>query len=139
MSDIENSAGEVKASESDAIQACKATESYVIIETGGHQYKVSEGEKILVNRLELEKGEEFKIDKVLLMRSCADNEDSLTNGLVVGKPYIEGATVLAQVIGHTRGKKIRVFKKRRRQGYKKTIGHRQDLTEVRIGKLEYAG
>jgi large subunit ribosomal protein L21 len=111
--------------------APKIEDNYIIIEAGGHQYRVAEGDVITVNRMDVEEGASIKIDQVLLIRTPKSIDD-----LIVGTPYIAGASVSAKVLHHTRGDKIRVFKKRRRQQYKKTIGHRQDLTELKIGKLE---
>jgi len=109
----------------------KVEDNYIIVEAGGHQYRITEGDTITVNRMEVEEGTIIKIDQVLLIRTPQSIDE-----LIVGTPYISGASVSAKVMRHTRGDKIRVFKKRRRQQYKKTIGHRQDLTELRIGKLE---
>ena len=111
--------------------APKVEDNYIVIEAGGHQYRVAEGDIITVNRMDAEEGSSVKLEQVLLIRTPKSIDD-----LIVGTPYIAGASVSAKVVRHTRGDKIRVFKKRRRQQYKKTIGHRQDLTELKIGKLE---
>jgi len=95
-----------------------------VIQTGGKQYRVSEGEILRVELLEKELKEAFSFDRVLLV----DNEGEL----IVGKPTIEGATVTATVICHDRRKKVLIFKKKRTTTYQRTQGHRQGYTEVRI-------
>jgi large subunit ribosomal protein L21 len=100
---------------------------YAVIETGGTQFKVEPGMKIEVPRLPIGEGETFTFDKVLLV--VKDEK------VVVGKPYIEGVKVSAKVDTHFRGKKIIVFKRKRRKGYEKTQGHRRDLTTVVIDKI----
>jgi large subunit ribosomal protein L21 len=97
---------------------------YAVIQTGGKQYRVAEGEILRVELLEKEIKEAFSFDRVLLV----DNEGELT----VGKPTIEGATVTATVICHDRRKKVLIFKKKRTTTYQRTQGHRQGYTEVRI-------
>jgi large subunit ribosomal protein L21 len=97
---------------------------YAVIQTGGKQYRVSEGEILRVELLEKELKEAFSFDRVLLV----DNEGEL----IVGKPTIEGATVTATVICHDRRKKVLIFKKKRTTTYQRTQGHRQGYTEVRI-------
>jgi large subunit ribosomal protein L21 len=109
----------------------KVEDNYVVIEAGGHQYRVAEGDIITVNRMDVEEGATIKLDQILLIRTPKSIDE-----LIIGTPYIAGASLSAKVLRHTRGDKIRVFKKRRRQQYRKTIGHRQDLTELKIGKLE---
>jgi large subunit ribosomal protein L21 len=100
---------------------------YAIIETGGKQYKVSENEVITIEKLEAEKGSEVTFDKVFLIAK----DDSLN----FGKPLIEGATVLGQVVAQERGERIKVFKFKKRKGYRRTIGHRQYLTRIKITKI----
>ena len=97
---------------------------YAVIQTGGKQYRVAEGEILRVELLEKEIKEAFSFDRVLLV----DNEGEL----IVGKPTIEGATVTATVICHDRRKKVLIFKKKRTTTYQRTQGHRQGYTEVRI-------
>jgi len=109
----------------------KIEDNYIVLEAGGHQYRVTEGDIISVNRMDVEQGASIKLDQILLIRTPKNIDEML-----IGTPYVAGASVSAQVVRHTRGEKIRVFKKRRRQQYRKTIGHRQDLTELKIGKLE---
>ncbi|HPW77798.1 MAG: 50S ribosomal protein L21 [Bacteroidetes bacterium ADurb.Bin037] len=100
---------------------------YAIVDIAGQQFKVEEGWKVFVNRLEAEEGASVSFDKVLLK----DN-----NGKVlVGKPYLKGAAVNATVLKHLRGKKVLVFKKKRRKGYQKCNGHRQYLTQIQIDTI----
>lgn len=100
---------------------------YAIIETGGKQYKVSEGDVVQVERLEASVGETIEIDRVLLI---GGNENITT-----GKPYIESAKVKAQVVSMDRDKKIVVLKKKRRKGYRKKQGHRQERTGLKIVQI----
>jgi large subunit ribosomal protein L21 len=97
---------------------------YAVIQTGGKQYRVAEGDIVRVELLEKELKEAFSFDRVLLV----DNEGELN----IGKPTIAGATVTAEVIGHDRRKKVFIFKKKRTTTYQRTQGHRQGYTEVRI-------
>ena len=95
-----------------------------IIETGGKQYIVSPNQKLSVERLEIEKGNSVVFDKVLLVAN--DSE------IKVGKPYIAGAKVSAQVLRQTKGDKIRVVRYKAKSRYRRTTGHRQKYTEVNI-------
>ena len=99
---------------------------YAIIATGGKQYKVSEGDIIRVEKLGLEAGSSYTFDKVL----------AVNNGtLVVGDPTVANATVSASVVKEGRGKKVIVYKYKRKTGYHKKNGHRQAYTEVKIDKI----
>ncbi len=100
---------------------------YAIIRTGGKQYRVAEGENLRVEKLNVEAGASVKLDEVLLLGGDGDAR--------IGNPLVAGASVEANVIRHARAKKILVFKKRRRVGYHKSQGHRQDYTELRITKI----
>lgn len=99
---------------------------YAIIKTGGKQYRVSEGDKIQIEKVEQEAGASFDINEVLFVGG---------DKTLVGKPLVDGATVTVEVKRQLRDKKIRVFKKKRRKGYRKTQGHRQYLTEVVVKKI----
>ena len=99
---------------------------YAIIATGGKQYKVAEGDIIKVEKLGVEAGETFTFDQVL-----AVNNDKL----VVGNPTVEGATVTASVLGDGNGKKVVVYKYKRKTGYHNKNGHRQQYTAVKIDKI----
>jgi len=100
---------------------------YAVIKTGGKQYKVAAGEKIKVEQLAANVGQEIVIDQVLAVGSGAD--------LKVGAPWVEGATVSATVLAHGRHDKVRIFKMRRRKHYQKHGGHRQNYTELQIGSV----
>ncbi len=100
---------------------------YAVVEIGGHQYKVSENDRIFVNRLNTE-DDEIKIDRVLFIKD--DKGD-----VQLGKPVIEGAAVEAKILDHLKGDKVIVFKKKRRKGYKVKRGHRQHLTQLEIKKI----
>jgi large subunit ribosomal protein L21 len=99
---------------------------FAIIETGGKQVKVEEGQSIFVEKLEVEEGAEFTFDKVLFVGG---------DSVKVGVPTIEGATVTATVDKHGRGKKINVIKFKRRKNYSRKQGHRQPYTKLTIGKI----
>jgi large subunit ribosomal protein L21 len=97
---------------------------YAVIKTGGKQYKVTTGGKLKVETLPVEVGGEVNITDVLMV---ADGED-----IKVGAPMVAGASVKATVLAHGRGEKVMIFKMRRRKHYRKTQGHRQNYTEIRI-------
>ena len=99
---------------------------YAIIATGGKQYKVSEGDIIRVEKLGVEAGTTYTFDQVL-----AVNNDKL----VVGNPTVDGAKVTASVIGDGKTKKVVVYKYKRKTGYHKKNGHRQQYTAVKIDKI----
>jgi len=98
---------------------------YVIVEIQGQQFKVEKDRKLFVQRLDGEEGAQVEFDKVLL----ADNEGAVT----VGTPVIEGAKVIAEIINPlVKGDKVLIFHKRRRKGYRKLNGHRQQFTQILI-------
>ncbi len=99
---------------------------YAIIATGGKQYKVEEGDIIRVEKLEVEAGSKVTFDQVLVVNDGA---------LKVGTPVVAGATVEAEVIENGRGKKVIVYKYKRKTGYHKKNGHRQAYTAVKIEKI----
>ena len=99
---------------------------YAIIATGGKQYKVSEGDIINVEKLGVEAGETVTFDQVL---AVSDNE------MKVGSPFVDGASVTASVVENGRGKKVIVYKYKRKTGYHKKNGHRQAYTKVKIEKI----
>ena len=99
---------------------------YAIIATGGKQYKVSEGDIITIEKLGVEAGETVTFDQVL-----AVNDGSLK----IGNPTVENATVEASVVANGRGKKVIVYKYKRKTGYHKKNGHRQQYTKVKIEKI----
>jgi len=100
---------------------------YVIVDIAGQQFKVEQGQEVFVHRLEGEEGDKLEFDKVLLV----DNDGKVK----VGKPVVKGAKIDAKIVNHLRGDKVVVFKKKRRKGYQKSNGHRQDLTKVLIESI----
>ena len=101
---------------------------HAIIETGGKQYKVAEGDTLFIEKLEIEAGESFVIDKVL---AILDGET-----VNFGAPMVAGATVTATVVKSGKGKKIRIFKYNAKKGYRKRQGHRQPYTKVQIDTIK---
>jgi large subunit ribosomal protein L21 len=101
---------------------------YAIIETGGKQYKVSEGDVIYVEKLDAAEGEQVTFDKVLAV--------SKESGLVVGTPLVSGASVIGTVEKHGKEAKIIVFKYKPKKNYRRKQGHRQPYTKVVIGKIQ---
>ncbi|MFV0198123.1 50S ribosomal protein L21 [Empedobacter falsenii] len=99
---------------------------YAIVEIAGLQYKVEKDQQLFVNRLGGEAGEEVKFDRVLL----TDN-----GAITVGAPVIDGVTVVAKIVEHVKGDKVIVFKKKRRKGYQKSNGHRQQFTKIEIASI----
>jgi large subunit ribosomal protein L21 len=97
---------------------------YAIVEIAGQQFKVEEGKKIFVHRLEVEEGKEIVFDRVLLI----EDEGKVT----IGEPAIKDAVVGGKILDHMRGDKVIVFKKKRKKGYRVKNGHRQNLTQVEI-------
>jgi large subunit ribosomal protein L21 len=97
---------------------------YAIVENAGQQFKVEEGKKIFVHRLDVEDGKKIEFDQVLLL----DDDGKIT----VGEPTVKDASVQAQVIDKVRGDKVIVFKKKRKKGYRVKNGHRQNFTQVEI-------
>ena len=104
---------------------------YAVLKTGGKQYKVAPNDIIMVEKLVADAGTSIEIDEVLMI---GDDKTS-----TIGSPLIEGARVAADVLEQKRAKKITVFKKKRRQNYRRTIGHRQELTVLRITDILAAG
>jgi len=101
---------------------------YAIIETGGKQYRVSAGDTIEVERLAVEAGQTFTFDRVLFSK----NEGTTR----IGSPAISEAAVTADVVKHIRGVKTTAFKMKRRKGYHHKVGHRQELTVVKIKEIK---
>ncbi len=98
---------------------------YAVIKTGGKQHAVKEGEVLRVEKLDAEAGAEFVFDEVLMIKG---ND----NKVAVGTPLLKNASVTAEIVEHGRGKKIIVFKYKRKKNYQRKQGHRQDFTAVRI-------
>ncbi len=100
---------------------------YAVIRTGGKQYKVAAGEKIKVEQIAADVGQEIVIDQVLAVGSGAD--------LTVGSPLVVGASVKATVVAQGKHDKVHIFKMRRRKHYRKSQGHRQTYTELQISAV----
>lgn len=103
---------------------------YAVIRTGGKQYKVAAGNKLKIESLPVDVGGTVEIKDVLMV---ADGD-----AIRIGAPLVSGATVTATVISHGRGEKIHIFKMRRRKHYRKSQGHRQNYTEIRIDGVSVA-
>jgi large subunit ribosomal protein L21 len=101
---------------------------YAVIETGGKQYRVSRGETLEIERLEADAGGSCTFDRVLMV-----NKDGQVH---LGTPTVANALVEAEVVGHVRGEKKIIFKMKRRKGYHKKQGHRQELTVVKIKDIK---
>ena len=102
--------------------------TYSIIETGSKQYRVSAGDTLQIDRLAVEAGQPVTFDRVLLV----NNEGKVS----VGSPTVASASVVADVVEHIRGEKKIAYKMKRRKGFRKTIGHRQELTVVKIKEIK---
>ena len=101
---------------------------YAIVETGGKQQRVSTGDVISIEKVEGDKGSTIEFDKILAVGSGDD--------VVLGKPYVGNAKVIGSIVSQYRDKKVLVFKKKRRKNYRRTNGHRQYLTRVRIVEVK---
>lgn len=102
---------------------------YAIIETGGKQYRVTPGDVVALESLEGEVGSKVTFDKILLIGGKSDNQ------VLVGAPYVSQASLQAEIVEQTRGEKLLTIKYRRRKGYRRMMGHRQELTRVFITSL----
>ena len=101
---------------------------YAVVKTGGKQYRVSKGDRVKIEKIPGEVGDEVRFDEVLMIGGTPD--------MKVGTPHVSGASVSARILGQDRSKKIMVFKFKRRKGYKKKQGHRQAYTRVEITGIE---
>lgn len=101
---------------------------YAVFRTGGKQFRAEPGERIKIPSLSAEAGESVEFEDVLLL---SDEGGEVR----VGQPTVDGATVKAEVVGHGRGKKVIVFKRKRRKGYRKKQGHRQNYTEIQVDEI----
>jgi large subunit ribosomal protein L21 len=101
---------------------------YAIVDIAGQQFKVQKDQEIFVHRLEGDEGSKVTFDNVLLI----DDKGKIN----VGVPKIDGASVSAKIIGHLKGDKVIVFKKKRRKGYQKLNGHRQYFTKIQIESIK---
>lgn len=108
-------------------ESIKRKKMFAIVDLAGKQYRVEEGQKVYVHRLEGEEGATVTFDKVLMI----DNDGKMS----IGQPAISGASVSATILTHLKGDKVLVFKKKRRKGYQKLNGHRQYLSQIRIDAI----
>lgn len=100
---------------------------YVIVDIQGQQFKVEKDQKLFVHRINADEGSEVDFEKVMLV----DNEGAIT----VGTPFVEGAKVVVEILSHVKGDKVLVFKKKRRKGYQKLNGHRQQFSQVKVKEI----
>ncbi len=100
---------------------------YAVIKTGGKQHRVSEGDVIAIEKIRGDKGEAVVFDQVLMVEKEGD--------IRVGRPVVEGAKVVGEILAQTKGDKIAVYKTKKRKGYHKKIGHRQQLTSMKIREI----
>ncbi len=100
---------------------------YAIVEIAGQQFKVAKDQRLYVHRLDAKEGAKVEFDNVLLVENGGK--------VIVGAPAVEGAKVTAKVLGHLKGDKVIVFKKKRRKGYQKQNGHRQYMTQIQIDQI----
>lgn len=105
---------------------------YAIVQIGGHQYRVAEGDILFVDRQPQNAGDKFSIDRVLMIN---DGNGSLN----IGSPVVEGASIEATILEHVKADKVIVFKKKRRKGYRKKNGHRQPMSQIKIESIAAAG
>jgi len=101
---------------------------YAIVEIAGQQFKVENNSKLFVHRLEGEEGSKVEFDKILLFENDGKYK--------VGKPEVKDAKVTAKILSHVKGDKVVVFKKKRRKGYQKSNGHRQQFTQLQIESID---
>ncbi|MEM8772582.1 MAG: 50S ribosomal protein L21 [Pseudomonadota bacterium] len=109
------------------MNAPKEVDMYAVVKTGGKQYRVSENDTLKVERLAGDAGEIVTLNSVLMVGDGGD--------VTVGEPLVDGAAVAAEIVEHARDKKIIVFKKRRRQNYRRKAGHRQHYTLLKVTEI----
>jgi large subunit ribosomal protein L21 len=102
---------------------------YAVVRSGGKQYRVSQGGSVRVEKLAGEVGSSITLDDVLMIGGEG------TGDVKVGTPTVDGAQIVGTIVAQGRGDKIRVFKMKRRKGYRRTQGHRQDYTEIRVEEI----
>lgn len=104
---------------------------YAIVEIAGQQFKVEKNDEIFVHRLTGDAGTKVEFTEVLLL----DNDGKVT----VGKPHVDGSKITGKILEHVRGDKVVIFKKKRRKGYEKESGHRQDFSKILIENISIKG
>lgn len=100
---------------------------YVIVDIQGQQFKVEQDQKLFVHRINAEQGSEVEFDQVMLVESDGN--------IKVGTPVVDGAKVVVEILSHVKGDKVLVFKKKRRKGYRKLNGHRQQFSQVLVKQI----
>jgi large subunit ribosomal protein L21 len=100
---------------------------YAVIKTGGKQHRVTEGDVIAIEKINGDRGEAFVFDQVLMVGKEGD--------IRVGRPVVEGAKVVGEILAQTKGDKLTVYKTKKRKGYHKKTGHRQQLTSMKIREI----
>ncbi|MBN2088504.1 50S ribosomal protein L21 [candidate division KSB1 bacterium] len=100
---------------------------FAVVDIAGHQYKVQKDQKILAPKMEGQPGDQVEFNQVLMVSNEGD--------VKVGVPVVEGSLVKATIVKHTRGKKVIIFKKKRRKGYKLKRGHKQEYTAIKIDEI----
>ena len=108
---------------------------YAVVQTSGRQFRVSEGDAIIIDRLDAEVGSTIELGQVLLVGGGAEGEGA-DGSAKIGAPFVEGAKVVAEVLSHQRGPKIDIYKFKRRKRYRKTIGFRAEQTTLRIQSIQ---
>jgi large subunit ribosomal protein L21 len=108
---------------------------YAVVQTSGRQFRVSEGDAIIIDRLEAEVGSTIELGQVLLVGGDAEGEGA-DGSAKIGVPFVEGAKVVAEVLSHQRGPKIDIYKFKRRKRYRKSIGFRAEQTTLRIQSIQ---
>jgi large subunit ribosomal protein L21 len=104
---------------------------YAIVEIAGQQFKVEKNDEIFVHRLEGDPGTQVEFNQVLLL----DQDGKIS----VGKPLVDGSSISGKIVDHVRGDKVVIFKKKRRKGFQKETGHRQDFSKVLIEEISVKG
>lgn len=105
---------------------------YAVVEIGGHQYRVAEGDLLFVDKQNEESGKTLTFDRVFMLNDGNGSVD-------LGTPVVEGASVKATLVDHLKADKVIVFKKKRRKGYRKKQGHRQQLSQIKIEAISASG
>lgn len=102
---------------------------YAVVKAGGKEYKVSQGDIIQIEKINGEIGDRVELKNVLMI--------SLGEKIVVGKPYLENATVIGEIVRHAKGKKILIYKMKKRKNYRRLKGHRQNYTYLKINDISF--
>ena len=115
-----------------AVKEEKIENLYAVIRACGKQYRVANGMRIRLNKVDANPGDQIKVDEVLLLSSGSENDE---RKILVGSPLVSGASVTLKILGLAKEKKVKIFKKKRRTGYTKRQGHRQKVTEAVVENI----